>query len=80
MRAQISTAQGLRQHIFWRNIIGVYVAQHTAGYKASFNQGVTEIGCLAHARRKFFDLHAANKSQIAEHAIKQLAQIYEIEQ
>ena len=61
----------------WR---GSLVCDDYAGYKASFNQGVTEIGCLAHARRKFFDLHAANKSQIAEHAIKQLAQVYEIEQ
>jgi hypothetical protein len=41
---------------------------------------VIEVGCLAHARRKFFDLHAANKSQIAEHALTQLARVYEIEQ
>jgi hypothetical protein len=26
---------------------------------------VTEAGCMAHARRKFFDLHANNQSQIA---------------
>jgi transposase len=31
--------------------------------------GVTEVGCLAHALRKFFDLHAANQSQIAEFAL-----------
>ena len=61
----------------WR---GSLVCDDFAGYKASFTQGVTEAGCLAHARRKFFDLHAANKSQIAEHAIRQLAQVYEIEQ
>jgi hypothetical protein len=40
---------------------------------------VTEAGCLAHARRKFFDLHAANKSQIAEFALQQFARVYEIE-
>jgi hypothetical protein len=40
---------------------------------------VTEVGCLAHARRKFFDLHAANQSQIAEFALQQLARVYEIE-
>jgi hypothetical protein len=44
-------------------------ATHSAGYKASFAQGVTEAGCLAHARRKYFDLHATNKSQIAEFAL-----------
>ena len=38
-----------------------------------------EVGCLAHARRKFFDLHAANKSQIAGFALEQLAKVYDIE-
>jgi transposase len=27
-----------------------------AGYKALFRSGITELACLAHARRKFFDL------------------------
>ena len=36
------------------------------GYKALLTASVTEVGCLAHARRKFFDLHAANQSQIAQ--------------
>ncbi len=40
---------------------------------------MTEVGCLAHARRKFFDLHAANKSQIAEFALQQFAKVYDIE-
>jgi hypothetical protein len=40
---------------------------------------VTEAGCLAHALRKFFELHAAGKSQIAELALAQFARIYEIE-
>jgi len=49
-----------------RNFLGQWngklVCDDFAGYKASFEQGITEIGCMAHARRKFFDLHAANKS------------------
>ena len=60
----------------WR---GSLICDDYAGYKASFSQGVTEAGCLAHARRKFFDLHAANKSQIAEFALQQFARVYEIE-
>ncbi len=40
---------------------------------------MTEVGCLAHARRKFFDLHAANKSQIAASALQQIGALYEIE-
>jgi len=50
-----------------------------SGYKALIASGVTEVGCLAHARRKFFDLHAANKSQIAEFALEQFARVYEVE-
>jgi transposase len=43
------------------------------------SQGGTEVGCLAHARRKFFDLHASHKSQIAQSALEQIARIYDIE-
>ena len=54
---------------------GSLICDDYAGYKASFGQGVTEAGCLAHARRKFFDLDAANKSQIAEFALTQFARV-----
>ena len=66
-----------------RNFLGQWsgklVCDDFAGYKASFEQGITEIGCMAHARRKFFDLHAANKSQLAEQALHSIAGLYEIE-
>ena len=58
---------------------GKLVCDDFAGYKASFEQGITEIGCMAHARRKFFDLHSANKSQLAEQALHSIAGLYEIE-
>ncbi|MDO9571421.1 MAG: IS66 family transposase [Hydrogenophaga sp.] len=50
-----------------------------SGYKALIASGVTEVGCLAHARRKFFDLNAANQSQIAEFALQQFTRVYDIE-
>jgi transposase len=66
-----------------RNFLGQWngklVCDDFAGYKASFEQGITEIGCMAHARRKFFDLHAANKSQLAEQALHAMGSLYEIE-
>ena len=34
---------------------------------------------MAHARRKFFELHAANKSQLAEQALRYIQLLYEIE-
>ena len=60
----------------WR---GSLTCDDFSGYKALIASGVTEVGCLAHARRKFFDLHAANQSQIAEFALQQFGRVYEIE-
>ncbi len=34
---------------------------------------------MAHARRKFFDLHVANKSQLAEQALQSIGGLYEVE-
>jgi len=66
-----------------RNFLGTWngklVCDDFAGYKAGFEQGITEIGCMAHARRKFFDLHAANKSQLAEQALHSIGGLYEVE-
>ncbi|WP_413817939.1 IS66 family transposase [Pseudomonas viridiflava] len=67
----------------WINFLGTWngklVCDDFAGYKASFERGITEIGCMAHARRKFFDLHVANKSQLAEQALHSIGGLYEIE-
>ena len=55
-----------------------------AGYKALFindNEGeiCTELACFSHARRKFFDLHQANKSPMALEALQRIAVLYAIE-
>ena len=60
----------------WR---GSLACDDFSGYKALIASGVTEVGCLAHARRKFFDLHAASKSQIAGFALEQFSRVYDIE-
>ena len=60
----------------WR---GSLVCDDYTGYKASFAKGVTEAGCMAHARRKFIELHEANKSTIAATAIEFIGQLYGIE-
>lgn len=40
------------------------------GYKAAlFGEEVIELGNLAHVRRKFFELHQANGSPLAEEAL-----------
>jgi transposase len=58
---------------------GHLVVDDYAGYKALFGLGVTEVGCMAHARRKFFDLHVANQSPVAAEALRRIAELYEIE-
>ena len=66
-----------------RNFLGQWsgklVCDDFAGYKAGFEKGITEVGCMAHARRKFFDLHVANKSQLAEQALYFIGGLYEVE-
>jgi transposase len=58
---------------------GKLVCDDYSGYKQLLAMGVTEAGCLAHARRKFFDLWADNKSQVAEGALEWFVQLYEVE-
>ncbi len=49
------------------------------GYKMLFTLGVTELGCLVHARRKFFDLNEAQANPIAQEALRRVADLYVIE-
>jgi len=60
----------------WR---GTLVCDDYSGYKALFTQGVTEAGCLAHARRKFHELWANHKSTLAEQALALFGMLYEVE-
>lgn len=40
---------------------------------------VVEVGCWAHARRKFFDVHVATGSVIARQAIERIGALFEVE-
>lgn len=58
---------------------GQLVCDDFKGYKVLFAGGVTEVGCLAHARRKFFDLWTQHQSPVAEEALRFFTAIYDIE-
>ena len=58
---------------------GTLVCDDYSGYKALFEHGVTEAGCLAHARRKFHELWVHHKSSIGEEALKFFARLCEVE-
>jgi transposase len=58
---------------------GILQADGYAGYAELYERGVTEAACWAHARRKFFDVHAATKSPLALEALQRIAALYAIE-
>jgi transposase len=60
----------------WR---GTLVCDDYAGYKALFGGQIVEAGCLAHARRKFFDLWANHQSAVAEQALGYFRDLYAVE-
>jgi transposase len=68
------------QH-FLRHWRGSLMVDDFVGYKQLFarERGITELGCMAHARRKFFDLFAANSHPIAGQALEQFRELYNIE-
>lgn len=58
---------------------GKLVTDDFNGYKALFELGVTEAGCMAHARRKFHDLWVNHGSPTGEQALKFFRALYEVE-
>lgn len=58
---------------------GRLVVDDFSGYKACFELGVTEVGCLAHARRKFHELWVNHGSTVAEQALKFYGSLYDLE-
>lgn len=70
---------GEHAHDFLRDWRGHLMVDDYAGYKALFAKGITELGCIAHARRKFFELFSANQNPTAAEALRRIAELYEIE-
>lgn len=58
---------------------GRLVTDDFSGYKACFDLGVTEVGCWAHARRKFHELWANHASTVAEQALRFYGALYDVE-
>ncbi|HZX72316.1 MAG TPA: IS66 family transposase [Rhodanobacter sp.] len=58
---------------------GALMVDDYGGYKALFARGIAELGCWAHARRKFFDVHKASGSPVAKEALQQIGELYVLE-
>ncbi len=74
-----TSRSGAHARDFLTDWTGALMVDDFGGYKALFAQGVTELGCMAHARRKYFDLNEAQPSSIAQEALLRIAALYEIE-
>ncbi len=67
-----------REHL--RRFRGILQADGYAGFAGLYGDGrVVEAACLAHARRKFWDVHEATKSPLAREALDRIATLYRIE-
>lgn len=70
---------GKHARAFLQDWQGQLVCDDFSGYKAGFDQGITEIACWAHARRKFYELFETKQSPIAQQALEYIRQLYAIE-
>lgn len=71
---------GVHSRAFLQGWRGHLMVDDYSGYKSLFSDGRIELACLAHIRRKFFDVYAANGSPVADEALQRIAALYVIEQ
>lgn len=62
-----------------KNFSGALVTDDFSGYHALQDQGVTTVFCWAHARRRLFEAHKFNGSEIAGQAVILIGKLYDIE-
>jgi transposase len=63
-----------------KSFSGTLQADAYAGFNALYQTGrIHEAACWAHVRRKFFDVHKADKSVIAQEALARIAEFYVVE-
>jgi len=58
---------------------GKLVCDDYIGYKALFEKTVIEVGCAAHARRRFDELYVNHRSELAADALELFGKLYEVE-
>jgi transposase len=66
-----------REHL--KDYAGFLHADGYAGYEALYGDRIKEVACMAHVRRKFFDIATSTGSPIATEALQRIAELYAIE-
>ena len=64
---------------FLHGFKGKLICDGYNGYKSLFGRGVIEVGCMAHARRKFHELHVTGQSLISIEALELFQSLYAVE-
>ena len=64
---------------FLKGFKGKLICDGYNGYKPLFGRGVIEVGCMAHARRKFHELHVTGQSLISIEALELFQALYAVE-
>lgn len=64
---------------FLKGFKGKLICDGYNGYKPLFGRGVIEVGCMAHARRKFHELHVTGQSLISIEALELFQSLYAVE-
>jgi len=72
--------KGIRPAGHLKGYTGFMHADGYAGFEELYRTGgITEVACLAHIRRKFFDEAQSNGSPIAAEALARIAELYAVE-
>jgi hypothetical protein len=77
-----SSRSGQHARDFLQDWQGSLMVDDYRGYKKLFadtSHVVTELGCWAHARRKFFDLQVTGSHPSAEEALRRIGKLYAVE-
>ena len=64
-----------------RSFSGILHADGYVGYDRLYGErtGIAEMACMAHVRRKFFDIAESTGSPVAKEALGRIAQLYAVE-
>jgi transposase len=71
--------KGERPQAHLASFVGVLQADAYAGFDRLYGERIQEAACWAHVRRKFYDIHVAHASPIAQEALDRIGQLYAIE-
>ena len=72
--------KGERPVAHLKSFVGVLQADGYAGFDQLYSRGdIVAAACWAHVRRKFYDIHEANRSPLAAEALTRIQGLYAIE-